>query len=135
MAFRHGRLASLSVGGTVIQTYLNNEALNVTGETADTTTFGSTWRSAIAGLLGGTVSGAGLYDPTATTGPMAVLWSALTGLVPVAMLYYPGGNVSGQRLYTFSALVTTINETSAVADAVQFTFDMLVTGAVTPSVI
>ncbi len=135
MAFRHGRLASLSVGGTVIQAYLDTEALNVTGETADTTTFGSTWRSSIAGLLGGTVSGGGLYDPTATTGPMAVLWAALTGLVPVTVLYYPGGNVSGQRLYTFTALMTSVNETSAVADAVRFTFDMQITASVVPTVI
>ena len=135
MAFRHGRTASLSIGGTVIQTYLDSAALNVTGDTADTTTFGSTWKSAIAGLLGATLSGSGSMDPAASTGPMAVLWAALTGLVPVACVYYPGGNVSNQRSYTFSALITSVSEPATVGDRVTFSFDALVTGAVTPAVI
>ena len=135
MAFRAGRLASLSVGGTVIQAYLDNAALNVTGGTSDTSMFGSTWTSAIAALLGGTISGSGGYDPTASTGPQAVLWAALTGLVPVAVVYYPGGNTTGQRSYTFNALVTSFSETAAIADKVAFSFDLLVTGAITPATI
>ena len=135
MAFRAGRLASLSIGGTVIQAYLDNAALNVTGDTSDTTVFGNTWKTAIAGLLGATISGSGFYDPTASTGPQAVLWAALTGLVPVAAVYYPGGNTSGQRSYTCSVLVTSLPETAAIGAAVTFSFDLLVTGAVTPAVI
>lgn len=135
MAFRHSRLASLSIGGTVIQAYLDSSALNVSGDTSDTTAFGSTWKSSIAGLLGATLNGSGFYDPTTSTGPMAVLWAALTGLVPVAVVYYPGGNTTSQRSYSFNALIKNIVESSAVADTVKFTFDVEVTGAVTPATI
>ena len=135
MAFRAGRLASLSISGTIIQSYLDNTALNMTGDTSDTTVFGSTWKTAIAGLLGATLNGGGGYDPTATTGPLAVLEAALTGLVPVSCIYYPGGNTTGQRSYTFSALMTSIGIPVNVGDKVLFSFDMLVTGSVTPAVI
>lgn len=135
MAFRHGKSASLSVAGTVIQAYLDSAALNVTNETADTTAFGSTWTSAIAGLLGGTLSGSGFYDPTTSTGPQAVLWSAFTGGASVAVVYYPGGNTSNQRSYSFSAFVTSMEESATATDKVTFSFEMLVTGAVTPATI
>lgn len=135
MAFRHGRLASLSVGGTVIQAYLDSAALNVTGDTADTTTLGATWKTAIAGLLGATLSGSGSYDPTTSTGPIAVLWAAVEGLAPVACVYYPGGNTSGQMSFTFNAIITSLPITATVGDRVTFSFDMLVTGSVVDAVI
>lgn len=135
MAFRHGSKASLSVAGTVIQAYLDSVALNTTQETSDTTTLGSTWRTALPGLLGATIPGSGFYDPTASTGPMAVLWSAMTGAAAVACIYYPGGNTAGQRSYSCNAIITNLQEQGAVADAVKFTFDFLVTGAVTPATI
>jgi hypothetical protein len=135
VAARHGRFASLSIAATVIQGYLDNAALNVTADTADTTAFGDTWKEAIVGLLGGTISGSGQYDPTTSTGPQAVLWTAFTGGAPVAVVYYPGGNVSNQRSYSFSAILTNMVETSVVSDKVTFTFDMLITGAVTPATI
>ncbi len=135
MAFRHGKSASLSVAATVLQAYLDNAALNVTNSTADTTTFGSTWTTAIAGLLGGTLSGSGFYDPTASTGPQEVLWTAFTGGAAVAFIYYPGGNTSGQRSYSFNGIVTSMSEQATATDKVTFTFDVLVTGAVTPATI
>jgi hypothetical protein len=135
MAFRHGKTASLSVAGTVLQAYLDSAALNVTNETADTTAFGSTWTSAIAGLLGGTLSGSGFYDPTTSTGPQAVLWTAFTGGATVAFIYYPGGNTTNQRSYSFSGLVTSMEESATVSDKVTFSFEVLVSGAVTPATI
>ena len=135
MAFRHGKTASLSVAATILQAYLDSAALNVTNETADTTAFGSTWTSAIPGLLGATLSGSGFYDPTASTGPQEVLWTAFTGGASVAFIYYPGGNTSGQRSYSFSGIVTSMEEAASATDKVTFSFEVLVTGAVSPATI
>lgn len=133
MAARHGRYASLSIAATVIQGYLDSAALNVTVDTADTTAFGDTWKEAIPGLQGATLSGSGQWDPTTSTGPLAVLWAAVGS--SVAVIYYPGGNTSGQRSYTFNAILTSLSEPATVGDKVTFSFDMLVTGAVTPATI
>lgn len=135
VAFRHAKSASLSVGGTVIQAYLDSAALNVTQDTADTSAFGSTWKSSLPGLLGATISGSGFYDPTTSTGPMAVLWSAMTGGAAVACIYYPGGNTSGQRSYSCNAIIKNLSEPAQVGDVVKFSFDFEVTGAVTPATI
>jgi hypothetical protein len=135
MAARHGKTASLSIAGTVIQGYLDNLALNRTRDTSDTTAFGLSDKTAIAGLKGATLAGAGNYDPTVSTGVMVILEAAYATDTPVAVIYYPGGNTSGQYSYTFSAILTTLNVPAAVADKVTVSFDLLVTGAVSPAVI
>lgn len=135
MSFRHGKTASLSIAGTVIQGYLDNAALNRTRDTSDTTVFGLSDKTALAGLKGANLTGSGNYDPTTSTGPMAVLEAAYATDTPVAVIYYPGGNTSGQYSYSFNAILTSLGVPAQVADKVTFSFDFLVTGAVTPAVI
>jgi hypothetical protein len=133
MAFRHGKNAQLSVAGTDISTFLDTMSLSVNGATADTSTFGSTWASAIAGLLSATLSIGGKWDPTVSTGPDAVLWAALTGLVPVAVIAKPGGTATGQRTNTASGLVTSYVVDDSLESAVMFSAEILITGAITPT--
>jgi hypothetical protein len=64
-----------------------------------------------------------------------VLETALTAAVTTACIYYPGGNVTGQRSHTFSGIVTEYNETSVTSDKVTFSATILVTGAVTTATI
>lgn len=135
MAFKHAKAASLSVNGTVIQAYLDSAALNVTQDTSDTTAFGSTWKSSLPGLLGATIAGSGFWDPTTSTGPLAVLWAVVTGGAAVACVYYPAGNSSGNRSYSCNAIIKNLSEPAQVTDVAKFTFDFEVTGAVTPATI
>ena len=76
----------------------------------------------MAGVPGGKLEISGFYDPTATTGEAAVLWAAYTGGVPVTGVFYPGGNVAGQAVWTITngCLVTSYSESSAVGGAVAF---------------
>lgn len=133
MAFRHGKYAQISIGGTEIGTFCTDLTLSVDVDTADTSTFGSSWKTALPGLIGAKVDLKGDFDPTASTGPAAVIWSAITGGVPVAVVAKPGGTATGQRTNTFNAIVTGYSESSPVGGIITFTAGLLVTGAVTPT--
>jgi hypothetical protein len=131
MAFRHGKTAVVTVNAVDLSTFCNNLDFNVDVDTADTTTFGSTWKSAIAGVAGGKLSLTGDYDGTVTTGPSSALLLCIAGAVPVAVVHKPGGTLTGQRQNAFNALVTSFSESSPVGGVVTFKADLLVTGAVT----
>jgi len=122
MAFRHGKNAAFTLNTKDLSTFLTSIDLSFDLDAADTTTFGGTWRTSLAGIPGGTIDLSGYYDPTATTGPAAVLWAAFTGATPVTGLLYPGGNTSGQALWTITSgcLVTSYSESSAVDGIVTF---------------
>lgn len=122
MAFRHGSKAALTLNAKDLSAFCDSIDFSVDVDAADTTTFGAAWKSAIAGLPGGKLDLSGFYDPTATTGPAAVLWACIAGGVPVTALYYPGGNLTGQALWTFTngILVTGYSESSPVGGVVTF---------------
>lgn len=126
MAFRHGKNAGFTINSVVLSTFLTNVDLSFDLDAADTTTFGSTWKSSLAGIPGGTISLTGNYDPTASTGPAVTLWGLLTAGVPVTGLFYPGGNTSGQALWTITSgcLVRSYNESSPVGGIVTFTSEI-----------
>jgi len=135
MAFRHGKNASITINAVDLSTFCDNLDLAVDVDTADTTTFGSTWKTALVGVAGAKLDLSGDYDPTATTGPASAIFACITGGVPVAVLHKPGGTAGGQRLNSFNAIVTNYGETSPVGGIVSFKASLLVTGAVTPSTI
>ena len=122
MAFRHGKNGALTLATKDLSTFIESMDWSVDVDAADTTTMGSTWKSAIAGIPSGKLDVSGFYDPTATTGPAAVFWAALSGLVPVTGLFYPGGTASGQELWTITTgcLVTSYAESSSVGGVVSF---------------
>lgn len=135
MAFRHGKTASITVNSVDLSTFCDTLDLDISVDTADTSAFGSSWKSALAGMAGGTVSFSGSWDPTASTGPAAALWACITGGTAVAVVHKPGGTASGQRSNTFNAIVTSYTESAPVGDKVTFSGEMLITGAVTTAVI
>jgi hypothetical protein len=122
MAFRHGKSAALTLNTKDLSTFMTSMDLSIDLDAADTTTFGGTWKTSLAGIPGGKLEIAGNYDPTATTGPGAVLWAALTGATPVTGLIYPGGTASGQALWTVTTgcLVTSYSESSPVGGIVTW---------------
>ena len=122
MAFRHGKNAALTINAGALAAFLNNIDFTTDLEIADTTTFGATWKTSIAGIPDGTLEFSGLYDPTASTGPGAILFPLVTAGTQVTALFYPGGNTSGQSLYTITSgvIVTSYSESSPVGGAVTF---------------
>jgi hypothetical protein len=128
MAFRHGKNAALTINSGALAAFLTNADFSTDLDTADTTTWGATWKSAVAGIPGGKIDFSGNYDPTATTGPGAILFPLLTAGTAVTALWYPGGNVSGQSLYTITSgvIVTAYSESSPVGGVVTFKGSVLI---------
>lgn len=122
MAFRHGKNAALTINAGALATFLTNVDFSTDLETADTTTFGSTWKSSVAGIPSGKIDFSGNYDPTAVTGPGAILFPLVTAGTAVTVLFYPGGNTSGQALYTMTTggIVRSYSEASPVGGLVTF---------------
>lgn len=131
MAFVHGKAAEITLNSVALSSFCDSADLSIDVDTADTTTFGNTWKTAIAGLIGATVALAGNFDPTTTTGPASAIFAIIAAGVPVTLVYEPGGAASNQSR-SCSVIVTSYKESSPVADKVTFSADLLVTGAVTP---
>ena len=128
VSFKHGRLAELTINTKALSLFTDSVDLDIKVDTADTTVFTNTWKTAIAGLVGETVSLSGSWDPTVTTGPASVL-TALLGAAPFACIVYPAGNNAGQGTsHTFNALLTDYKESSKTTDKVAFSASLLVTG-------
>jgi hypothetical protein len=120
------------VNGVALSSFCDKMDISFNVAAADTTTFGSTWHSSLAGLIDGTLTFSGDYDPTAGTGPSATLFPLL-GAAPFAILVYPGGNITPQRRYSGNANLTKYSESSPVGDKVTFTASLVTTGVITAS--
>jgi hypothetical protein len=131
MPFRHGSKAVVTVNAVDLSAFGTNLELSVDVDTADTTTFGSTWKTALAGVAGAKMTLTGDYDGTVTTGPASAILSVIAAGVAVAIVHKPGGTLTGQRTNSFSGLVTSYSETSPVGGIVSFKAEILATGAVT----
>lgn len=134
MAFRHGRLAEITVNTKALSLFCDSADLNMDVDMADVTTFTKSWKVAIAGLIGASLDLSGDYDPIATTGPQAVLFPLL-GAAPFAVVVEPGGNVVGQVRRSFNALLQNYKEGSKVNDKVTFSATLLVTDTITAVII
>ena len=133
MAFKHGKSAEVYVGTNSLSTYCDQLDLSIDVDTSETSTFGVGWKTYLAGLVGSTLSLAGSYDGTASTGPAAVLLACVTGGTAWSFKHFPGGSASGQRQNSFSGFVTNYSESSPVADKVTWSAEVLASGTVTSS--
>jgi hypothetical protein len=133
VAFKHGRLAEITVATKALSTFCDSADINFKIDTADTATFTAAWKTYIAGLAGATLVMSGDYDPTVTTGPASVFIAQIAlnqaGTV-TAVVFYPAGNNAGQGTsHTFNALLTDYKEASKTNTTVRFDATLLVTGA------
>lgn len=135
MAFVHGSRGQVLINGTDISAYCNSIDFPVTVDNADTTTMGLTWHTNLSGLRGAELSLEGFYDPTASTGPAAVLRAVIAGTVPATLTYRPAGSVAGQ--YTHSGLgnITGYGESNSTDGAVAFSAGFVSTGTITSGTI
>lgn len=98
-------------------------------ETADTTTFGDSWREHQAHLKsGGELTLEGDYDDTATSGPDAIL-NAIGDTRTVQIGW--GGSGTGKPKTSFEAIVKKYERGANIGGLQTFTCTLLVTGAVT----
>jgi hypothetical protein len=130
MAFVHGSKSSFNINAKDISAFLDNVDFSNAVDTAETSTFGSTSKTYINGLTDATFSIAGKWDPTATTGPDAVL-DALVGAAASTFIYGPQGTTAGMVKYTGSAILTSYKVTGPIGGVVSLTADFQCSGAIT----
>lgn len=105
-------------------------SISETGETADDTALGDTWRSHKQTLKGWEGSISCFWDETDTTGQ-----GALTIGASVTGNFYPEGAVSGDTYYTGTMTVTAIARSAALDGIVTAEFSVLGNGALTESTV
>ncbi len=127
MSFKHGHLGEITVNSKALSLYLDSMDTNLKVDTADVTVLTNTYHAFIAGLIGGSVTFSGSYDPTVTNGAPSVLTLSLGTVIPIVV--YPAGNNAGQGTsHTFNAIMTDYKETSKTTEKVSISGTFLMTG-------
>lgn len=125
MAFVHGKGSYFKVGSTDLSAYLNSISVSRTAETAETSAFGSTNKSYVAGLKDASITLAGMFDSSVYSTIMGWLGTSQT------FEFGPAGSGSGAVKVSGSALVTSVEMASAVGAVVTLNLNLQVTGSVT----
>ena len=130
--FRHGKSTTFKVdnsGGTLtdISNTLTDVTFPQTVETAETTAFGDSSKTYIVGLKDSTISISGTFDATVDAHLAGVLGQAAS----LSFEYGPEGSTSTYVKYSGEAYLTSYEKSGSVGDAVKYTAEFLVTGAVT----
>lgn len=114
MPFYHGKSTSVLLDDADLSTYLNAIDLSADLDTAETTTFGATWKTAVAGTVGAKVDYGGFYDPAVSDLP-AMLLTPASGVLSWA----PAGAAAiGDRVRLAQVYETTYAESVPVGGAV-----------------
>jgi len=132
MAFVHGKDSVFKLdnsGGTLtdISSYVNNVDFPETSDVSETTTLGADNKTYIAGLKDATISLSGLWDSTADAIFGAVVGQSAT----LSFEYSPEGTTGGNVKYEGEAILTSYAISSPVGDAVGYSADLQVSGAIT----
>lgn len=120
MAFKHGKNTQVLFNGTDLSGYLNAADLELAVDTADTTAFGSSWKTALAGTAGVTFSCGGFYDVTLTA-----LNTALTVDSGVLTFCPGGGSAIGDRARLVAVTGTSYAESVLVGDVVGMSWEAM----------
>src|SRR3972149_11376577 len=126
MAFVHGKSTAVYLGAIDLSPYLNSVELSAEADTADTTTFKATWKTAIAGTVSAKVDVGGFYDPGEASLP-----TLIQSMLPGVLTACPGGAAAiGARARVLSAIDTTYAESSPVGGVVGIKAAFMADGVV-----
>lgn len=134
MAFTHGKAAAFYIadsGSTErnISGFHTQASLNRSADTAETSTFGSSDKSYVAGLKDATLPFTGRFDATVDGYLNGVLGT------PTTFSYFPQGSATGFPKYSGTAILTRYEPTADLGDAASHTGEFQVTGAITRAII
>lgn len=131
MAFVHGKDSVFTVNSKDLSAFLTQADLGNEVGLAETSTMGVEAKTYISGLSDATISIAGFYDSTGTTGPDAVLNALVGSDSSTTFEYGPEGGTTGKVKYSGSCFLTSYQISAPVGDVVAFSGDFQVTGAIT----
>jgi hypothetical protein len=119
--FVHGSKSSVYIDGLDVSPYLNAADWSTDQDTAEVTTFGSSWKSYIAGEQGAKISFTGFYDPLVLDLENLITddWSLTNGV----LTYCPKGSAIGDDARLFSVGATNYGQTSPIGGAVAIKWE------------
>ena len=122
MAASHGKDTYFGIGdsalpGTAddVSTYCRSVDVPRSADTAESSTFGATSKTKVPGLLDGTISIEGPWDPT-----MDARMAGILGLKGVAFEYGPAGDTGGYVKYSGNCICTGYNVSGDIGDVAVF---------------
>lgn len=121
-----GSQASFLIGVNTVAE-LNSITNAFTSDALDTTAFASDIRTFIAGLRSGTINISGFYDPTDTTGQVAMMTAFLAGSILTDAKFL----TNGTNGFSADAIVTNYTVDATVASTVNFSATLQLTGTIT----
>lgn len=117
MSFKHGKNTVVLLNGTDVSTYFRDTSLSTSVDVADTTTFSSSDKTYIPGLIDSTVSASGLYD--GSVGAVdEIMVGALGGSSKAVLTVLRHGVQSGDPADVIYVDETSYELSSPVADVV-----------------
>lgn len=135
MAFSHGKHARIFVDEFNLSTYFSEVSAPRERDTAETSTFGGTAKTFVAGLANGTISASGFWDPVAG-GSDVVLDAALgAATAKVVTISRESADAVGDRAELASAHETTYEASSSVDDANKVAAEFQADGGIDAGVI
>jgi hypothetical protein len=125
MSTKHGKSAALWLGDADVSTHFRSMEFGADIDTAETSTFGSSWKTHVPGMAGATVETEGLYDPAFDD-----ITSIITAPSGAVLTTGPAGLAEGDNARLTKVLTTAYAESSPVGDVVAFTWGVLADGQV-----
>jgi hypothetical protein len=125
MPFVHGKDTYFKVASTDLSTYINSVSVSRTADTAETSAFGSSTKSFVAGLKDATITVSGMFD--------AAVYSTISAWQGNSQTweYGPAGSANGRVKVSGSGIVTNVEMSSSVGEVVALNISIQVSGAVT----
>lgn len=123
MAFSHGSSAKVYLNGYDLTSYFNSVSTEGSGDAVDTTTFGETCHTYIAGVKESSVSLDGLYD--ATAGASGTVLQTALGADDSELCYFPNGDTLGNAGIGAKGIETKYEINTDVTDANKVSAELL----------
>lgn len=134
MAKTHSKNSVFKVGTTDLSAWTTNVEWPMTGDTAETSAFGSTAKTYVRGLTDATITISGQYD-AATGGPDVTLQTLVDDATTTTVIYQPDGPGTGKIEYTAGTFATTYTPSSDLGGVVAYAAEFQVSGVVTRTVL
>lgn len=135
MAFIAGKSGYIMVNAVNLSTFATNvDGFPGSVDTLDTTTYGKSRKTYIPGLGDGSISVTFNWDPTASTGPDAVLSALIVTPALVTVIHGPQGSTTGQAKYSVSAILKEWKVSTPVAGLVTGTASFQMSDTITVTV-
>lgn len=129
MATHKGSEGTLKVGANAVAE-IRSYSIEETGDTLETTSMGDASRTYVSSLTSWSGSVDVFWDETDTTGQ-----GALTVGAQITLNVYPEGDVTGDKYYTGTAIVTGVSVSSSFDGMVEASISFQGTGALTATTV